>query len=400
LIDEEKIHDNNNIRHQTSSQHLSITILAHTAKAQDKMRISRIIHIMISAAMLRIGPVAAFSPSRHLQPRRSPLFISFGGGNKASTDTVSLPRDVKEAVSRCRAATQEALQKRISRMDVEFPVGTKFGVEQTPATSNKKRKLAEAAGSDSSLGDGGPTKAMLDQSDRELARLFVEMFQPVGGDNIAVAFVDELLADAAKQKWKNDPSAASRIMAMNRRGGKSKAVAKKKSKKASKAKGFAAKLAAEVESDDSSSSGGPFQLPSNTEVALFVAPGPKELVVIEKICKEVGMGTLVVLLNARLDKIINFGTESAEKLFREDFEPIFCLSAAPQEEAPSCLMYRAFPGEWVLARKPKVGQPKTILSQSTKPTPDECKEACDSLEVGDLEKNMEDLVDNVAGWFR
>jgi hypothetical protein len=188
-------------------------------------------------------------------------------------------------------------------------------------------------------------------------------------------------------------------MAMNRRG---KSKAEKQKKKATKAKGFAAKLAAEIDGDDDvdGSKSGPFQLPPKTEVALFVAPGPKELVVIEKICKEVGMGTLVVLLNARLDKISNFGTESATRLFKEEFQPVFCLSAAPQEEAPNCLLYRAFPGNWVLARKPKVGQPKTILTQETKPTKEECKAAHDQIEIGDLEKNVEGFVDNVAGWFR
>jgi Domain of unknown function (DUF1995) len=323
--------------------------------------------------------------------RSTPLFISFGGSNKSQPTTVSLPRDVKEAVSNCRQATQQALQNRLSRMDIEFPVGTKFGVEK--ATSSSKKKIS---GSED-LGDGGPTRAMLDQSNRELARLFVEMFQPVGGDNIVVAFVEEELADEAKKKWKDDPGASSRILAMNR----SKAK-KKSTKKITKAKGFAAKMAAEVGDgdDDDNKPTGPFQLPSNTEVALFVAPGPKELVVIEKICQEVGMGTLVVLLNARLDKISNFSTDSASKLFREDFEPVFSLAAAPQEEAPSCLLYRAYPGDWVLARKPKVGQPKTVLSQPTKPTKEECKTAYDALEVGDLEKNMEDFVDNVAGWFR
>ncbi|KAL3923268.1 MAG: hypothetical protein SGILL_001754 [Bacillariaceae sp.] len=356
---------------------------------------------LIAAVLLVVSltsAVQAFTstnqPQRRQQPRQtsstSQLSISFGGGNKAA-DAVSLPRDVKEAVSKCRAATQEALSKRLSRMDIEFPVGTKFGVEKTPAVSKKKKLAAETE-----LGDGGPTRSMLDQSDRELARIFVDMFQPVGGENIVVAFTEESLSDAAKKKWKGDPSAASKIVAMNR--SKSK---KKKSKKAVKAKGFAAKMAAEVEDDSSSgNSGGAFQLPDNTEVALFVSPGPKELVVIEKVCNEVGMGTLVVLLNARLDKVDNFGTDSAAKLFQQDFEPVFCLSAAPQEEAPSCLLYRSFPGEWVLARKPKVGQPKTLLSQATKPTGEECKAAYESLEVGDLEKNMEDFVDNVAGWFR
>jgi hypothetical protein len=303
--------------------------------------------------------------------------VSFGGTGKKDPEaaSVTLPRDVKDAVSRCREATQEALKNRLSRMDVEFPVGTKFGVE--------KSKKVKSAG-------GVPSKPVLDQSDRELARLFVEMFQPVGGDNIAVAFTDQSLADATKKKWSDDSGASSRILAMNRRKGSNK--------KKIKPKGFAAKLAAEI--DDSSDDSGPFELPDGTEVAIFVAPGPKELVVIEKICETVGEGTLVILLNARLSKVSNFGTDSGAKLFTEDFEPVFCLSAAPQELAPDCLLYRAYPGQWVMARKPKVGQPKPILTQKAKPTSEDFRNAYDGIELGDLEKGVENALENVAGWFR
>lgn len=307
----------------------------------------------------------------------------------ATPAEASLPRDVKDAVSRCRIATQQALQNRISRMDIEFPVGTRFGVEKSPSKSKSKTSI-----------EGGPTQDQLDQSDRELARIFVEMFQPVGGENIVVAFTEQDLADMAKKKWKDDSGASSRILAMNRRKGGMGAAAKKN--KASKPKGFAAKLAAELNDtdDEGSNSSGPFELGKNTEVALFVAPGPKELVVIEKICKEVGMGTLVILLNARLSKIKSFGTDAAKKLFTEEFEPVFCLSAAAQEVAPDCLLYRGYPGDWIMARKPKVGQPKPLLVQNHKPTIEECQTAYESLELGDLERGVETALENVAGWFR
>ena len=331
----------------------------------------------------------AFQQSPILQRRTTlspPLsMISFGvGAGSSSSPEENLPRDVKDAVSRCRAATQEALKNRVSRMDIEFPVGTKFGVEPIPKVKKTAKEAAAAA---------GPTRDQLDQSDRELARLFVEMFQPVGGENICVAFSDQTLAETATSKWKGDIGASSRVLAMNRRRGGANMK-----KKVTKPKGFAAKLAAEIEDDGSP--GGPFELPKNTEVAIFVAPGPKELVLIGKICQEVGMGTLVILLNARLSKVENFGTAAAQKLFRNDFEPVFCLSAASQDAAPDCLMYRAYPGKWQLARKPAVGQPKTILTQDTKPTNSECQAAYDSLEIGGLEKGVETALENVAGWFR
>ena len=316
--------------------------------------------------------------------------ISFGGGGGGGgSNAMDPPRDVKEAVKRCQDATQEALKNRMSRMDIEFPVGTKFGVEKTPKVKG---------GNAGAGANPAPTQGIIQQSDRELARLFVEMFQPVGGENIVVAFTDQNQADLAKKKWKGE-GAISRIMAMNRRKGGPGGGKNKKGKK-SKPKGFAAKLAVEVGDSDSAGAGGPFELPKGTEVALFVAPGPKELVIIEKICNEVGMGTLVVLLNARLSKVSNFGTDTAEKLFLDDFEPVFALTAAPQDAAPDCLLYRSYPDDWVMARKPKVGQPKAVLTQKDRPTSDVCKEAYDNIEVGDFEKGFEDALDNVVGWFR
>lgn len=294
------------------------------------------------------------------------------GSNKQSPE---FPRDVKDAVSKCRAAVQKALGQRLSRMDVEFPVGTKFGVENA---SGKKQKNAQGE---------TPSRAVFETSDRELARLFVEMFQPVGGENIAVVFTDESLADKARKSWKGDAGAACLILSAGRR--------KSASKNKKKPMGFAAKLAAEVDDDSS----GPFSLPDNIEVALFVAPGPKELLVVEKTCAKVGMGTLVVLLNARLSSFDNFGSPEAVKLFMHDFEPIFHLGAASQNAAPGCLLYRTYPSDWMMARKPKVGQPKVIMTQADRPSEEDLSKAYESMEVGDLEKNVENALENVVGWF-
>lgn len=316
-------------------------------------------------------------------PQKESITSLYIGGilGTDKSDTSKLPRDVKDAVSKCRSAVQQALQEKCSRMDIEMPVGAKFGVEKV---SVKKPKLQQNE-------DGAPTKAMLDQSDRELARLFVEMFQPVGGENIAVVFNDMGSADMAKKKWKGDYGADSRVLAIDRK--KAKGAGKKKK---DKAMGFAAKLAQEVDDDGP---GGPFDLPGNIEVVLFVAPGAKELIQVERICSIVGMGTLVVLLNARLSSISSFQSEDSEKLFKEEFEPVFALAAAPQGEAPGCLLYRCYPGSWVLARKPKVGPPKPILTQTDKPTPKQCQETYDALELSDVEKGIESVVENVAGWF-
>lgn len=307
--------------------------------------------------------------------------INIGGKTEPS-----LPKDVKEAVSKCRAAVQKGLENRLSRMDVEFPVGTKFGVEKDG--KKKGRRMDN---------EGAPTKDMFDTSDRELARLFVEMFQPVGGDAISVVFKDDDLADIAKKRWKGDVSAECIITSVNR-GKKKKALGRGMGGgkgKGKKKMGFAAKMNEEF----SDSSSGPFKLPEKCEVALFVSPGPKELIAVDKICEEAGMGTLVVLLNARLSNIENFGSDEARERFEKEFESVFYLSTAPQNAAPGCLMHRAYPTNWIVARKPKIGPPKTIASFNDCPTSDECRVAYESIEVGDMEKGVEDVLGNVASWL-
>lgn len=113
------------------------------------------------------------------------------------------------------------------------------------------------------------------------------------------------------------------------------------------------------------------------------------------------MDTLVILLNARLSTIQNFGTAVAADLFTKEFEPVFHLAAyQPQDAAPNCLLHRAYPGDWMLARQPKVGAPKTFLVTKDRPTADEAAIAFNELKISDVEKGVEDMVSNVAGWFK
>lgn len=344
-----------------------------------------LIYILLSC----LPKIAAFSShrpinilSKHHDVSVNMILDIFNGSSDAKK-LPQLPRDVKEAVTKCREATQAALQDRVSRMDIEFPVGTRFGIEKT---TTKKRK-------GQAIGDNKPTWQDLIRSDRELARIFIEMFQPVGGENIVVCFNDVETANEAKKQFNEDSTAAAQIMSLDRR----KSV--KKVKKAPNM-GFAAKLAAEVEDDFDES--GPFRLPTNTEVAVFVAPGPKELVIIERICESVGMGTLVILLNARLASITNFGSASGEALFRKDFKTVFSLCAASQLAAPGCLLYCVYGSDWILARKPTVGQPQTLLVQETRPTQNECQLIADKIGVeNNGESNfVESAVRSVTNWLQ
>lgn len=305
-----------------------------------------------------------------------------GDGGKKE---ITLPRDVKEAVSKCRSSVQNGLQQRISRMSVQMPVGAKFGVEK--GSKSKREK------------EGAVTKETLETSDRELARIFVEMFQPLGGESISVVFNDADQAEKAESAWKVQSSAQSRVLSINRRSSK-----KKKAKLKSKSMGFAAKLDIALStSSDGGSGSGPFKLPNPCELAIFVSPGTKELNTIHRLCRELGMDTLVILLNARLDTVQNFGSDDAENLFLQEFEPVFHLAAVtPQDAAPGCLLYRAFPSQWSLARKPKIGQPKVIASSVEKFSEDDCREKFEiaQAEISEFDEKFEDVLGNVANWFK
>jgi Domain of unknown function (DUF1995) len=351
-----------------------------------------LVHILLVAlpkvsSFLSHRPLEVRSSDRNISSRpfgvsRNMILDIFNGSTDAKK-LPQLPRDVKEAVTKCREATQAALQDRVSRMDVEFPVGTRFGIEKS---SIKKRK-------GQSIGDNKPTMEDLNRSDRELARIFIEMFQPVGGDKIVVCFNDVAIANEARKQFSEDSTAVTQILSLDRR----KSV--KKVKKAPNM-GFAAKLAAEVEDDFDES--GPFRLPTKTEVAMFVAPGPKELIIIQRICESVGMGTLVILLNARLASITNFGSASGEALFRKEFKTVFSLCAASQNEAPGCLLYCVYGSNWILARKPSIGQPQTLLVQETRPNDYECKLIADKFgfEVNGELNIVENAVRGVTNWLR
>ena len=141
-------------------------------------------------------------------------------------------------------------------------VGANFGVEKNKSKRGNLSSLTSGGGDD----DEGLTMEKLERSNRELARLFVEMFQPLGGDHITCVFNNENLADVARKLWANDLSAECSIAAIDRKRRKGGGIGGKKGKK-KKAKGFAAVMADAIEDDGSS---GPFKLRDGTEVGTRV----------------------------------------------------------------------------------------------------------------------------------
>lgn len=204
-----------------------------------------------------------------------------------------MPKDVRQATTQLTAATQAALQSRCSRMDVELPPGISLGVESAKTKADKAN--------DGLYFDGEVAAKSLLRSDRELARLFVEMFSPLGKKSITVAFTSPDEAEAAQKIWGKD----TRVMSLQ-----NSAVGSKKKKagakvKGSSSKGFAAKLAAATAPSEKSAGGSgkaASSVPEGTEVLLVVAPkGEVAFNAVQTMSESVGMGCCIVLLNARLE---------------------------------------------------------------------------------------------------
>jgi hypothetical protein len=98
-------------------------------------------------------------------------------------------------------------------MVVEFPTGTDFQLENKGGKGKRGGGggLRELIGGDDGVGGGStsvamPTRYDIDRSERELARVFVEMFQPLGGEAITVCFNDWDRAEEAKRIWEVRPT--------------------------------------------------------------------------------------------------------------------------------------------------------------------------------------------------
>ncbi|CAE7735858.1 unnamed protein product [Symbiodinium sp. KB8] len=111
-----------------------------------------------------------------------------GGGEEQSKGEV--PKDVAALVAGLKSSTENALNSRCSRLDVELPPSYQLGVE------DKTRASARVTGDEQK-------KVVLKEvarGDRELARVFVEMLSMVKG--LVVVFRTPQLEKAAKKRWR------------------------------------------------------------------------------------------------------------------------------------------------------------------------------------------------------
>eukprot|EP00929_Paragymnodinium_shiwhaense_P034816 TRINITY_DN188_c0_g2_i1.p1 TRINITY_DN188_c0_g2~~TRINITY_DN188_c0_g2_i1.p1 ORF type:complete len:393 (-),score=105.11 TRINITY_DN188_c0_g2_i1:100-1278(-) len=187
----------------------------------------------------------------------------FGGGDDEEDESkpVEVPEDVAAMVNGMKAATTEVLNQGISRLDIEAPPSFKFGVE------GDKGRLLEELGEDD--------RKELVRSDREMARLFVEMLQPIG-PGLCIAFRNKAMAERARKIWKLQPGEGNIIS-----------------------------FPEKAKNAFSTEMGGPIQFKSklrdlNCQCLIAVGPYIEELRIINEIDKEVRDQMGIIMLNSRI----------------------------------------------------------------------------------------------------
>jgi len=113
---------------------------------------------------------------------------------------ITVPADIRELVAQMKKSTEVCLRNGIGHIDIELPPGFRLGVE------DQKKKtgiydLSTEANEDKSEEALKAVKEELAESDRELARLYVEMMQALP-DGLVIAFRTKAAAARARRAWK------------------------------------------------------------------------------------------------------------------------------------------------------------------------------------------------------
>lgn len=145
---------------------------------------------------------AAVTPATNARAGRSAFDLGKAFGDLLSGKEeyeTKVPEDVAALVAGLKSSTENTLNLGIGRLDIEIPPAYKLGVER----NTKKGRLLE-----NTIQSEDPTEVL--RGDRELARIFVEMLQPVA-EGLVVAFRSKQLAADAVKIWELKPGEATVI---------------------------------------------------------------------------------------------------------------------------------------------------------------------------------------------
>lgn len=242
------------------------------------------------------------------------------------------PVKLRNVVSKMKGAAQQALQNRVSRMEVELPPAADYGVEKGGVFDNL------------------PELEKVKRSNREAARLFTEMFSMLGSTTV-VLFTTEAEARAAKTSFKGF---AGQCLSIDSAGKSAKGFSNLRSRRFTAEEQEAALLGSDG-----------VYVPDDTEVLIIPSPRAKDFKKIKKVHEKFGDGTVIILLNARVDavEILQGKEESDLDWVRREFQPVFFYtppivvnSRGTGEELPDHLQYYEYPNNmWYIAKNEKGG---------------------------------------------
>jgi len=250
-----------------------------------------------------------------------------------------LPESPKQLAAQMSVAVQSALKGQCRLLEVRLPDGLCFGLFGKPPG---KQMLGDP--------DDALIPAVQEQADRELAWLFVEMFQSYG-DACCVVFPDSKAAKAAERDWSSTPLTPRVVGSLFELQGRRKAAA-----------GFGG-------SRPKGSAGG-----AAPQVIVLVRPKASDVKAVER-----PEGGVVVLLNA------------GKWHQKRGYEAVYALQDNPHPGWRGGLLFRSYPSSWSLGVAGKVGAPRIYGSQDGRPTLEEIDRGFEAV------KSDKGLISQVGG---
>jgi len=270
------------------------------------------------------------------------------------------PVTVKNVVSRMTASCQNALENRVSRLEVELPPAVDWGVEI-------KRVSGSNMNNQASTGNLERTK----KSNREAARMFIEMFSALSSSTV-VMFPTEIEAEEARNSWAS--SFRGLVTSLDTPSKSAKGYSKLRSRR----------FTAEEQEAVLLGSDGVY-VPDGTEVLIVAGARAKDFKKIERMSERQGQDTAIIMLNGRHDAVKSSSSPSegvTASPYEQSFINVFnyCSPVIPKEVNRELLLFHEFNGKWMLGEKATrtglVGAVKsltespfvTIAEWETKPT--------------------------------
>ena len=253
----------------------------------------------------------------------------------------SYPGSIKNVLTKMTQSTQQALQNRCSRMEIELPPGVDFGVKGDVSKKEKK-------------GFSGTDKVL--SSNREAARLFTDMFSQIQSST-TVLFPTENAAYEARNLW--SASYRGSVMSIDKPGQGSKGYGKLRSRR------FSAQEQEQALFGDEG-----IYIPDKTEVLIIPGARSRDWKKLIQLEEKLGEAVCMIFINTRAQLPLVKNKDNAMKdedrdYFLSTFTPVFHYAPPPFFDPDSkreLLMYYEYGDKWSIAEKE---QEKGFLSAVT-----------------------------------